>query len=82
MQSRFLSDSISSSSAFCSFRRDYRLERKLLSGESLFEAEADSPRRGISQVVVHNSDSDLAAVYDCEDNFDTPEFWSGSITWW
>ena len=65
-----------------SFRQDYRLERKLLSGESLFEAEADSSRRGISRAVVRYNDSDLAAVYDCEDDFDTPEFWSGSITWW
>ena len=65
-----------------SFRQDYRLERKLLNGETAFEAEADSPRRGISRVVVHPNNSDLAAVYDCEDDFDTPEFWSGSITWW
>lgn len=65
-----------------SFRQDYRLERRLLSGESLFDAETDSPpqRRGISRVVVHGGD--CAAVYDREDDFDTPEFWSGSITWW
>lgn len=56
---------------------------------SLFRSSCSS-RREISRVVVlHNdkvasfSNSSLTENFDVpEDFFDTPEFWSGSITWW
>lgn len=74
------------------FREEYRLERKILSNLSP-EISADqdlsewlassSPRSrssSISRVVIlHN---DRVETFHDDMSFDTPEFWSGSITWW
>lgn len=74
------------------FREEYRLERKILSNlspeisvdQDLSEwlASASHPSRSssISRVVIlHN---DKVETFHDDMSFDTPEFWSGSITWW
>lgn len=86
-----------SSSPDCRFRQEYRLERKLLSSfdeedltadlSSLLEPRAATTARSISRVVVLHNDklatfSDSTSIDGQVDFFDTPEFWSGSITWW
>lgn len=50
---------------------------------------AAPPKRSISRVLIlHNDKVESFAESYCTDNaysadfFDTPEFWSGSITWW
>lgn len=59
------------------------MERKLLSSFDSYE-ELDQPRsHNISRVVVlHNDKLETFSEKDQEVFFDTPEFWSGSITWW
>ena len=64
-------------------------DEQQLKASSLFQSSSNL-RREISRVVVlHNdkvasfSNACVTDNYDVpEDFFDTPEFWSGSITWW
>jgi hypothetical protein len=71
------------------------MERKLLSSfdeddlPADLSSRLDEPRsaRSISRVVVLHNDklatfSDDLIAGTKQDFFDTPEFWSGSITWW
>jgi hypothetical protein len=44
----------------------------------------DRPRSShdISRVVILHQDNHTMEVVTRNDDFDTPEFWSGSLTWW